>query len=93
LAKKIGKTRQTIYTWEHNLFVPDIEDIKKISNKTGMELGYFIDNSITIGNISGDKNIIGQNVNSKSEQQQKEIELLKRELEIVKKEKELLKKK
>lgn len=64
-AKKMGKTRQTIYTWENELFTPSIKMLKKIAEVTGKTLDYFLqeDNSVN-QQANGNSGVIMGNNNS-----------------------------
>lgn len=62
-AKKMGKTRQTIYTWENELFTPSIKMLKKIAEVTGKTLDYFLqeDNSVNQQANGNSGNVISGN--------------------------------
>lgn len=40
-AKKIGKSRQLVWNWEHHKDVPDLESLVKIADTFKVSLDYF----------------------------------------------------
>ena len=85
-AKKMGKTRQTIYTWENELFTPSIKMLKKIAEVTGKTLDYFLqeDNSVNQQANGNSGNVISgnsfSNVNNVAASHGGDIEGIRQEL-------------
>lgn len=57
LADQVQTTRQTIYNWENDITVPNINDIKKLSQALECDHDYFFNES---DEISPDINTTGQ---------------------------------
>jgi transcriptional regulator with XRE-family HTH domain len=87
-AKKIGVGATMVSQWVSGARNPSLKNLQKIAKVTGVPLNFFLENSGTLGNVSGSNNIIGKNqVNNLEafEVAQKYIKKLEEEIEILKK--------
>ena len=86
-AKLINTNRALISQWITGRRNPSATNLKKISKALDLPVAFFLDNSITTGNISArEVSINSQNLQTENRLLKKEIELLKKELQLTRKE-------
>ncbi|MDR3124470.1 MAG: helix-turn-helix domain-containing protein [Endomicrobium sp.] len=64
LSEKLNVTRQTVYTWVNDKYIPTISSLAKLAEVTNKPLSYFLDDEETIAK-TGNNPALGkeQNIN------------------------------
>lgn len=86
-AKVLKTNRALVSQWITGYRNPSATTLKKISKALNVPIAFFLDNSVTTGNINArDISINSQNLQTENRLLKKEIELLKKELQLTLKE-------
>ena len=87
-AKTIKTNRALVSQWITGRRNPSAANLKKISKVLKLPIAFFLDNSVTTGNISArDVSINTTTLETENRLLKKEIELLKKELKLALREK------
>lgn len=85
MAEKLGKSAQTVISWENGTFSPRAKMLEEIARITKKPLSFFKSDNQTIQQVNGNSNSVSQNVNQGQDNDdiRKDIEIIKLKLDLI----------
>lgn len=85
MAEKLGKSAQTVISWENGTFSPRAKMLEEIARITKKPLSFFKADNQTIQQVNGNSNSVSQNVNQGQDNDdiRKDIEIIKLKLDLI----------